>query len=395
MNLLRWSHKQCLLKLFPLVITISFGMDVFVPAIPSMRVYFETTSNYMQATLYIFMWTVAIGQLFIGPLADKFGRHRLAHYTALLFLLGSIIASQAFSMSVLLVARVIQAIGACGTYLLCFIIIRDNFSTKDCGRLFSQLAGTNAIAASTAPIIGGILLDWTQNWRSGFYFLTGLGIIITFTAYRNIPNYTYQVSKISGGIFSRFRHILSNAHFRQYSLISANGMLGLYLFCALSPKILIGDLKLTGTAYGLWFGLNAMTAFMANFIAARLTMYRTLHQIVQYGLIIITFAASVMLIIDFFYTGVLYFMLPMLCLTIGIGMSMGCATALALKDFEAIAGTATSLVSAIQFGLAGLIGILVTFWTLGPMSLAIPMLILALFNLVKLILKQREQGYLS
>jgi MFS transporter, DHA1 family, multidrug resistance protein len=380
-NHINWNSKQCLLKLFPLIITISFGMDVFVPAIPSMSIYFHTTARTMQASLYLFMLTVAVGQLFIGPLADKFGRRCLAQYTALLFLLGSVLASQAISMPILLIARVIQAIGACGTYLLCFIMIRDNFSTQECGRLFSLLAGVNAIAASTAPIIGGILLDWTQNWRSAFYFLIILGIVITLTVYKNIPVYYYTKPDLKDSLVARWKRIVCNKHFRKYTLISANGLLGLYLFCALSPEILIRNLHLNGTAYGLWFGLNAMTAFTANFIAARLTMRKKLEHIIFYGLIIMGLSGLMMFVVNLFNTTVLSFMLPMLCLTMGIGLSMGCATALALRDFDHISGTATSLISAAQFSLAGLIGVVITYWPLSPMSLAVPMLMLVLFNL--------------
>ncbi len=380
-NHINWTSKQCLTKLFPLIITISFGMDVFVPAIPSMGIYFHTTVSTMQASLYLFMLSVAVGQLFIGPLADRFGRRCLAQYTALFFLVGSVLASQAISVPVLFIARVIQAIGACGTYLLCFIIVRDNFSTQDCGRLFSLLAGVNSIAASTAPIIGGILLDWTQNWRSAFYFLIALGLVITLTVYKNIPVYFYTKPDVKDGLLARWRRIICNAHFRKYTLISANGMLGLYLFCALSPEVLITKLGLSGTDYGLWFGLNAITAFTANFIAARLTLRKKLEHIICYGLIIMGCSAFTMFLIDLLLNiSVLKFMLPMLCLTFGIGLSMGCATALALRDFEHIAGTATSLISASQFSLAGLVGILITYFPLGPTSLALPMLVLILFN---------------
>ncbi|MDX2345760.1 MAG: multidrug effflux MFS transporter [Legionella sp.] len=389
-NHINWSNKQCLLKLFPLIITISFGMDVFVPAIPDMGVYFNTTPRTMQASLYLFMLTVAIGQLIIGPLADTFGRRALAQYTAVLFLIGSFIAALATSLSILFIARIIQAIGACGTYLLCFIIIRDNFSTQDCGRLFSLLTGVNAIAASTAPIIGGVLLDLTQNWRSGFYFLTILGILITLTVYQNIPEYDYIKPNLGDSLIKRWRRVFKNKNFKQYTLIAANCLVGLYLFCAISPEILISNLGLSGTAYGLWFGLNAMTAFVANFVAARLTLHQKLEDIVLLGLIIMGVAAFIMITLNLSHTTVFSFMLPMLCLTMGIGLSMGCATALALQDFEHIAGTATALISSAQFSLAGLIGVFITIWHLTPMSLAVPMFSLVMLNILLFVRTDRR-----
>lgn len=88
MNFIGWTERQSLFRLFPLIISISFAMDVFVPAIPEMSRYFSTDSTTMQATLYLFMLTVALGQLLVGPLADRFGRRQMALSTALLFLQG-------------------------------------------------------------------------------------------------------------------------------------------------------------------------------------------------------------------------------------------------------------------------------------------------------------------
>lgn len=90
-------------------------MDVFVPAIPEMSRYFSTDSTTMQATLYLFMLTVALGQLLVGPLADRFGRRQMALSTALLFFAGSLISALAPSVPALIFARIIQAAGACGT----------------------------------------------------------------------------------------------------------------------------------------------------------------------------------------------------------------------------------------------------------------------------------------
>ena len=89
MNPIRWTEKQSLIYLFPLIISISFAMDVFVPAIPVMSVFFQTNDRVMQASLYLFMLTVALGELFAGPTADRIGRRRVTVYSAILFFIGS------------------------------------------------------------------------------------------------------------------------------------------------------------------------------------------------------------------------------------------------------------------------------------------------------------------
>lgn len=360
-------------------------MDVFVPAIPVMSHFFKSDARVMQASLYVFMLTVALGQLFVGPLADRFGRRRITIYAAFLFFLGSLLSAFATSMSVLIITRMIQAAGACGTYLLCFIIIRDNFSTTVCARLFSILCGINAMVASSAPVIGGLLLDLTQDWRSGFYFLTLLGLLMCFVSWLNIPSYTYPKSELSNlNMFKSSRQILHNNDFRQYALIASVSLLGLYLFCALSPGILITHLHLSATQYGFWFGLNALTVFFTNFISARLTYSYPLEKTVGWGLLWMIFSCLLLITLNYYQTTVARFMAPMLLLTIGIGLSMGPATALALKDFKNQAGTATALLGSCQFGMAGIIGILTAQLVPEPLILALPVLCLSLIALVKI-----------
>ncbi len=360
-------------------------MDVFVPAIPVMSHFFNTDSTTMQASLYVFMLTVALAQLMIGPLADRFGRRRVALLSALLFFAGSSLSALAESITALLIARIIQAAGACGTYLLCFIIVRDNFSTNACARLFSVLCGTNSMVASSAPVIGGLLLDLTHDWHSGFYFLTLLGFLMSTVVFRYIPDYNYpKTETLKLSTYSAIKQMLGNSLFRQYTLIASACLLGLYLFCALSPGILISQLHLNATEYGLLFGLNAMTIFFANMIAARLTYSHSLERIIRLGLTLMVISCLFMIAFNRHQYGVLSFMLPMLCLTIGIGISMGSATALALKDFAQQAGTATALLGSCQFGLAGLIGMLVAQLKPGPLSLAIPVLFFSVWGFVKI-----------
>ncbi|HAT1595587.1 TPA: Bcr/CflA family efflux MFS transporter [Legionella pneumophila] len=385
MNSIGWTERQSLYRLFPLIISISFAMDVFVPAIPEMSRFFKTDSTTMQATLYLFMLTVALGQLLVGPLADRFGRRKMALSMALLFLAGSLISALAPSVPTLIFARIIQAAGACGTYLLCFIIVRDNFSTNTCARLFSILSGTNSMVASSAPVIGGLLLDLTQDWHSGFYFLTLLGVLMSGIAFRYIPDYHYPKPELPQmRVHQVMRQIIDNSDFRKYTLIAAASLLGLYLFCALSPGILITQLHLSATEYGFWFGLNAMTVFIANMMAARLTYSHSLERIVRWGLVLMILSCFFMIALNLHQSSILSFMLPMLCLTVGIGISMGTATALALKDFEQQAGVATALLGACQFGLAGLIGILTAQWMPGPLSLAIPVLCFTALGLARI-----------
>ncbi len=354
-------------------------MDVFVPAIPAMSQFFNTRDSLMQASLYVFMLTVALGQIVLGPLAEQYGRRRITIYAAVLYFIGSLLAASASSIAMLILGRMIQAAGACGTYLICFIIVRDNFSTTVCARLFSVLGGINAMVASFAPIIGGLLIDKTHNWRSSFYFLMLLGFLMILMALKRIPNYIYPKHELSqlNVVVKSNKQILKNVYFRQYALVASVSLLALYLFCALSPGILINYLQLSPTQYGLLFGLNAITVFLTNLITARLTYSYSLEKIVCAGLLLIILSCLLMITLNYYQISVIRFMVPMFCLTFGVSLNMGTAAALALKDFKQQAGTATALLGACQFSLSGFIGVLTAHWDAKPLLLALPVLCLS------------------
>lgn len=382
MNNIGWSSKICLRNIFPMVITISFAMDIFVPAIPEMTHYFHVSQQSIQSSLYLFMFAVAIGQLCIGPLSDVYGRRRVSLCSALLFFVGSCISALATNIPILLIGRIILAFGACGTYIICFIIIRDNFSSESCGRLFSLLSGINAMTASSAPIIGGILMDVTGNWKSEFYFLSALGLIIFFWVNKYIPDYQFKLSEKKEPLASTWIFLLKQPAYRNAALVASTGMVGLYLFCAISPEILIGQHHLSGTFYGMFFGLNALVSFTANILAARLIKYLNLKGIIRIGLGIMITASFSMLILNHEIHSVWHFMLPMFCLTLGIGLSMGCSTALALKPYETLSAPAASLISSAQFAVAGTFGYFDSMGELGVINIALPMLILSIISSV-------------
>ena len=390
MNVVGWSIKQAIWKLFPLFISISFATDVYVPALPLIGEYFSIYNSSLQATLYVFMFTVAFAQLIIGPLADILGRRMLGVGAAVFYLSGSLLCGFSNSLSVLLIGRVLQAIGACGTYLLCFIIVRDNFRTKECGQIFSLLWGVNAIVASIAPLIGGGLVDITATWRSGFMFVSAIAVLILLAAVFNIPNYQpANKNKYAKLEWRTWLIIFKNSYFQKYTIFAACGLLGLYLFCALSPVILIKNLHISATQYGMLFSLNALIVFASNLLAAHLAKTRKLETIVFGGIWLVIVAGVLMIAVNLVSTSVYSFMLPMYLMTIGLGCSMGSAVALALRDLEKLASVATSIVASIQFGFAALVGCLGSAFSISPISLALPVLLVAITGLM---LCHRHQG---
>ena len=132
--------------LFPLMLALPFGMDIYVPAVPHITTVFNTTDALMQATLNLFMLTTGIMQLWIGPYSDSIGRIRPTLLCNLSFAIGCIICALSHNITTLIIGRVIQAAGAGGLIVLGNAIARDLYTGNLLAKLYSGLNGVIAFA---------------------------------------------------------------------------------------------------------------------------------------------------------------------------------------------------------------------------------------------------------
>ena len=67
-----------------------FVMDMYLPTLPAMSDFFQTTSSKVQLGLTTSMVGLAIGQLVFGPLSDKYGRRSPLLVAMGLFLISTV-----------------------------------------------------------------------------------------------------------------------------------------------------------------------------------------------------------------------------------------------------------------------------------------------------------------
>ncbi|WP_188589223.1 MFS transporter, partial [Achromobacter denitrificans] len=114
--------------LMGLVTLTPMGIDIYLPSLPAMARDFGRPVTALQASITLFIFAVGVGQMLIGPLADRYGRRPVALGGVLAYLLGSALGAAASSLDVFYAARVIQGLGACSASLVAFAAVRDCFS---------------------------------------------------------------------------------------------------------------------------------------------------------------------------------------------------------------------------------------------------------------------------
>lgn len=373
------SIARAICILAPCVILHSLGMDIFVPCVPMMQDALQASFAKVQWVLSIFMIATGVGQLFVGPLADKYGRRILMLVSIWMFLIASYACAVAHSINFLIFARFVQGLGSCGTMVATWAIVRDVFDEDNRPKMYSYLNAALGLAPLLAPLLGGYLYTWFDTWRATFYFLVAFSVFTLVIAYLYLketnPKLTTDYNYLS---------VLQVVSFWCYVVCAITALTGLFTFFSLSPILLIEHLGVLPVDYGYLFGLNAIVYIIFSIISPQLKVLFGLPKIILLSSMIILLGATSMLVWHLLYglskTGL---MLPNLIITAGVGLSFGACTAGALAPFRDMAGTAAAAYGSILYCGAGLIGALaMQFEISSTVNLAITMIIMGIVNLI-------------
>lgn len=133
--------KQQMVLLTLLVLFSPLAIDIYLPALPQISQAFHVEHALAQDTITWFLFAMGVGQLFAGPLADKYGRRTVALGGISIYALSALLAWSAQSIEWMLMARLLQGLGACATSVAAFATVRDLFGPQRSGKMISYLNG--------------------------------------------------------------------------------------------------------------------------------------------------------------------------------------------------------------------------------------------------------------
>ena len=379
------------LILAPFVFSFAFGMDIYVPVIPEIRQIFHTSQFLVQLTLSLFILSIGIGNIFLGPISDHFGRLKVIFYSTLLFIIGALGCGAAPNISLLITARVVCAIGACGMLIVAFAIVRDLFSGEDSAQLYSWLNAAIGISPTFAPILGGyIAVIW--HWRAVFWFLAFLGLLVLLLSICFIRE-TLPIEKrqsFNRQAFARYKIIFSNRMFLRYMLFAAAGVSVCFSFFSVSPFIIIKILHVKQQLFGYYFAIFGLAISLGGIAAGKVVAKYGVDVAIGCGLFMICFGGLLMLFGNLIYgLHLMLFMITVFISSVGAIFCLGSGAAGAMEPFPEYAGTAAASLQAGQFVISAIIGtILMHFPIHSSISFAICILLVGAFSSMLLFIKK-------
>ncbi|SLN51427.1 Bicyclomycin resistance protein [Roseovarius albus] len=341
----------------------ALAMNIFLPSLPGMAVYFDTDYRLLQLSVALYLAVNAVMQVVLGPISDRFGRRPVVLAGMAIFLLATLGCIISTNVYVFLTFRMLQA-AIVAAMVLSRAIVRDVVPQNQAASMIGYVTMGMAVVPMVGPAIGGIL-DQLFDWHANFWLLFILGALVTWLAWADLGE---TAPTGYGSMRQQFREypvLLKSYRFWGYTMANTLSSGAFFAYLGGGPFVGAHMFSLTPAELGLYFGAPAIGYFLGNFLSGRLSVRVGVNRMVLWGTLVASFGMALNLLMFQFGIGsAISFFGLMTLLGLGNGMTIPNATAGALSVHPSLVGTASGLSGAMLIGggaaLSALAGIMLT-----------------------------------
>lgn len=334
-----------------------FVTDMYLPSLPAMGDYFDTTSSMVQLGLTTSMIGLAGGQILFGPLSDRYGRRLPLLVAMWLFLFSTLLCLFAQNIERFVAYRLVQGVAGAGGIVISRSVATDKYSGKELAKMLAVIGAINGVAPVVAPVIGGVFTE-IIGWQGIFCILLGLGLILLVGSYffrESLPKEDRRVTRWSD-TFRSFKVVLQDRQYVLYTLQMAFAQGVLFAYIASSPFIVQQHYGFSALGFSFCFAVNAVAIGVAAALSVK--FHRTVSCTLTgcLGMMIAAIGECVALMSG---CGFWTYELLLLALLFMMGMTFTSTTTLAMECQRDNAGTASALLGAVCFASGGIVSPLV------------------------------------
>ncbi|MGP3979600.1 multidrug effflux MFS transporter [Streptomyces sp. KR80] len=345
------------------------SMDMYLPALPEVTAALRSPAATVQLTLTACLAGMALGQLVVGPMSDKWGRRRPLIVGLVGYVVATALCAFAPTAELLIGFRLLQGLAGAAGIVIARAVVRDLYDGVAMARFFSTLMLVSGVAPVVAPLIGGQVLRIT-DWRGVFWVLTAVGGLLTVVVARYLRETLPPERRHGGGLPATLRTIrglLADRVFTGYVLTGGFSFAALFAYVSASPFVVQEIYGASPQTFSLLFGLNSIGLVGVGQLSGKVLVGRvSLDKTVGAGLSLITLAATALLLMAsgvFGEVGLAPIAAGLFVLMSAMGLALPNTNALALMrtphaagSASALLGTSSFLIGAVASPLVGIAG---------------------------------------
>ncbi|MFT8467302.1 multidrug effflux MFS transporter [Acetobacter syzygii] len=346
--------------------------DIYLPAFPAMEQSFHTSAGNVQFTLAVWFVGLAIGQLSVGPLADRYGRRMPLLVGNALYAVASAICAFAPDVTTFSVARFVASVGASASLVVPTACVRDVVSDRAAGaRMMSRLIMVMGVVPILAPMLGGLVVEFV-SWRIIFWASAVYGVVCVALVLWILPEtlpYQKRQALSPMTLVTRYVTLLWDKGYGIYAMMTAFSTFMSFSYLTAAPFVFVQLFHFSPLHFSMLFGV--MSVFMIGasqvngLLVGRVDPGRLLYGAVAMAVLGTVLMVGVSVWSVWYASaasreyGVWLLIGTMVLALAPTGIIFPNAMTMALADHPAQAGAASALAGTLQYVLGALAGVVV------------------------------------
>jgi DHA1 family bicyclomycin/chloramphenicol resistance-like MFS transporter len=359
------------------------SIDMGLPALASIQADLGASAGQAALTLSLFLAGFTVGPLFLGPLADRYGRKPVLVGSLAVFAAAGLACALSRSLGLLLAMRLLQGLGAGAGASLPVAIVRDLYQGAEARRRLAYVAMVSGLAPILAPLAGALLLA-VAGWRFiyGLLALGGLLLLLSLAFFEeSAPDGRHHRLDLRG-LAATYGAVLRDRDFRLHAFLNAACFGAMFAYISSSSLILMDGFGVSSGVFSLLFGCTALSSMLGAFASGR-TVKAGIgpRRVIQVGLGL--GAAGIAVFLGLALAGwrsPWAVVPPVMLFYLGQGLIMPAVTHEAMQPMGERAGVAASAMRALQMGVGAVSGALVA-WLFDGRTATATALVMAGFSL--------------